>query len=218
MSYRFKRAYPQAKRLLNSGQGFAGGIKELLKQAEEDFVSPLWEELAAQDFQAEYERFAQWWPKPKSKEFPEDEYVVLFLGLEDVPYGFDLRGSSTWSRNPDDWGWCYTDEMLGMSYGSEIMRFALDRAEALDKEAERHWLEDDRAETNFEVVEMFFSLGLYGLLMRELIRQADRKLLLGGRSERWVVLGHPDAEYGIILGKATQTGWEPFWVDRSDSS
>lgn len=210
MSYLFKRAYPQAKLLLQSRRGFAGGVKELLKQAAEDFPSSLWEEVTAQDFEAESQRFAEWWPRKENESFPRDDIEVLFLGLEDVPYGCDLRGSSTWSRDPEDWDWWYNDELLGTSYRSEIMSFALDRAEALDKEAERQWFEDDRAETSFEVVEMFFSLGLYGLLMRELIRQADRKLLLGGRSDRWVVLGHPDAEYGIILGRATQTRWQTF--------
>lgn len=210
MSYLFKRAYPQAKLLLQSRVGFAGGIKKLLDQAREDFPSALWEELAGQDFQAEYERFAKWWPGRKSDCFPEDDIEVLFQGLEDVPYGFDLRGSSTWSRDSEDWKWWYDDELIASSYRSEVMTFALDRAESYDKEAERQWYEDDRAETAFEVVEMLFSLGLYGLLMREFIRRADRELLLGGRADRWFVLGHPDALHGIILGRATRNRWQTY--------
>jgi hypothetical protein len=41
---------------------------------------------------------------------------VLWFAPHDVPKDLDLRGSSKWSRDPDDWQWFYHDDYAGPSY------------------------------------------------------------------------------------------------------
>ncbi len=204
-------AYPAAKKLLQSRLGFQAGLAALLDACRIHYHSPFWDELAACDFDAELKRFGQWWPKPKSRISPAGDVDVLFIALGDYPRSFDLRGSTKWSRDPDDWQWWYHDDYSGPQFSSEIMGYALDRAEAHDKAAPPQPRRvKDASQRSQEVVEMFFSLGYFGLLVRELIRRTDSARILGQRASRWFVIGHPDAVYGIILGKLTRSRWQTF--------
>ena len=91
------------------------------------------------------------------------------------------------------------------------MDLAFERAEFHDDAKPSRKRRGGHAPINsLEVVEMFFSLGYFGLLARELIRRADNSLLLGNRSSRWFVIGHPDAVYGIVMGKVTKSRWQIF--------
>jgi len=167
--------------------------------------------LTACDYDAELNRLVAWWPTPKSREYPSSNVEVLFLALDDVPFGFDLRGSTKWSHDPDDWQWWYDDDYLGPHFVSQIMQLALERAEFYDDTKPQKQLRIKYAASNsWEVVEMFFSLGYFGLLVRELIRNTDNARILGQCSSRWFVIGHPDAVYGIIMGKLTRSRWQTF--------
>jgi hypothetical protein len=186
-------------------------MKRLLAQCRTDFASPLWDELAASDFEGELNRLCNWWPAPKVRDFPSDDVEVLFIALEDVPYSFELRGSKNWSRDPGNWNWWYDNDYFGPTFKSTIMRFALDRSEIHDRDVPLLKRNRKHAPANSdEVVEMYFSLGYYGLLVREFIRNVDKSRILGNRDGRWLVIGHPDAVYGIILGKLTRARWLPF--------
>jgi hypothetical protein len=209
--YLFKHAYPAAKELLQSRVGYLSGMKRLLVQCRADFSSPLWKELAACDFEGELNQLCTWWPASKGRDFPADDIEVLFIALEDVPYSFELRGSKNWSRDPANWNWWYDNDYFGPTFKSTIMGFALGRSEIHDRETPFLKRRRKHAPANSdEVVEMYFSLGYYGLLVRELIRNFDKARILGNRDDRWLVIGHPDAVYGIILGKLTRTRWLAF--------
>ncbi len=183
----------------------------LIERCRADYPSALWDELAACDYDAELSRLLAWWPKPNSRESPSDQVEVLFLALEDVPCSFDLRGSTTWSRDPNDWLWWRDDDYSGPQFESEVMRFAFERSEVHDEaESQRQPRTSDQASNSWEVLEMFFSLGYFGLLVRELIRNTDSSRILGKRASRWFVIGHPDAVYGIILGKLSRSRWQTF--------
>jgi hypothetical protein len=213
LTYLADIAYPAAKSLLQSRCSYKSGINRLLDECQTQFPSPLWDELAQRDYSREYQRFERWWPKRSARGYPPESIEVLFIALEDFPLGCTLRGSSKWSRDPEDWQWWFDDDYFGPYYRSEIMAVALGRAEHHDQLASSRKTGRRRkggASCSEEVVEMFFSLGLFGLLTRNLIRSVPAADLLGRRANRWFVLGHPDALYGIILGKQTRTRWESF--------
>jgi hypothetical protein len=167
--------------------------------------------LAACDYDAELNRLNDWWPTPPHRLAPSEAVEVLFIALEDVPYSFDLRGSASWSRDPDDWEWWFHDDYSGPQFASQIMKFAFERSEVHDEvQPRQNRRGKDAASNSEEVVEMFFSLGYFGLLVRELIRNKETTQMLGNRPSRWFVIGHPDAVYGIILGKLSRSRWQTF--------
>lgn len=207
--YHDKFAYPVAKELLQSRHG-RRTIDELLETCSQHYPSPLWEELQKCDYHGESKAFQHWWSKEVRKNFPRTDVEVLFIALEDVPYSCTLRGSTKWSRDPNDWEWWYDDNYNGPQFRSTIMAYALERAEIHDTDATirvRKRIKPDAAGSAYEVIEMFYSLVLYGWLMRDLVRTLDVSKLLGKRPSRWVVIGHPDAVYGIILGRQTRSRW-----------
>ena len=68
----------------------------------------------------------------------------------------------------------------------------------------------DAAGSVHEVVEMLFSLVFFGLAIRDVVQFADPLTVLGSRQSRWIVIGHPDSEYGVFLGEMTKVGWRSF--------
>ena len=134
MDYLGEYAYPSAKALLQSRYGFRRGIATLLDQCRDHYPSELWDVLASYDYESEYKRFEKAWPGPRSRSRAREDVEVFFLALEDVPYGFDLRGSTRWSADPDDWEWWYDDDYFGPYIGSKLMKFAFEQAEAHDSE------------------------------------------------------------------------------------
>jgi hypothetical protein len=94
---------------------------------------------------------------------------------------------------------------------SQIMDFAFRQSELCDLDHPlKKPLGKDRAGSAYEVVEMYFSLGYYGLLLCETLRKFDPAQFLGTRAERWFTIGHPDSEYGIIMGQLTRSQWIPY--------
>lgn len=209
--YLFTSAYPAAKELLQSRFGYRSGITRLIDQCRSDYPSPFWDELAECDYDAELNRLVGWWPAPQNPDHPSDAVEVLFIALEDLPYSFKLRGSTTWSRDPEDWQWWYNDDYSGPQFKSQIMDFAFEQSEIHDQAKPAKNRRRKNAATNsYEVVEMFFSLGYFGFLVRELIRSTGTAKILGNRLSRWFVIGHPDAVYGIIMGRLTRSRWQTY--------
>jgi hypothetical protein len=209
--YLFEHAYPAAKTLIQLPVDYRTGMKALLDQCRADYASPLWDELAACDYEAELNRITDWWPTPRHRESPADDIEVLFIALEDVPYSFDLRGNANWSRDSENWEWWYDHSYSGPRFKSKIMEYAFERSEIHDRANPPKGRFGEHAPDNsYEVVEMFFSLAYFGLLVQEFVRNSDRSRILGNRFDRWFVVGHPDAVYGIIMGKLTRSQWHPF--------
>src|SRR5207244_3605392 len=98
-------------------------------------------------------------------------------------FSFSLRGSTKWSRDPENWKWWYDDDYSGPQFKSKIMAYAFERAEIHDEAESTRKRRAKHAPDNSEnVTEMFFSLGYFGLLVREVIRRSDNSQLLGNRS------------------------------------
>ena len=157
-------AYPAAKQLIQSRLGYRSGIRALIDQCRTDCPSKLWDELAGCDYDAELERLIDWWPMPRQRGSPTDDVEVLLIALEDLPYRFSLRGNAKWSRDPEDWQWWYEDDYAGPQFSSQVMSLALERAEVHDQaQPRKRRRRKDAAGDAYEVVEMFVSLGYFGL-------------------------------------------------------
>ena len=46
---------------------------------------------------------------------------VLWFAMWDVTEWFTLRGSSSWSRDPEDWDWWYRDDYDGGEASSPVL-------------------------------------------------------------------------------------------------
>lgn len=205
MGYRRGVLYPAVKEVLQSRLGFGGGVTKALDLCRTHCPHPSWDEVAALDFDAERERMLRFW-RDVSRRPPPEPVDVLWIAPHDLPTSFNLRGSSRWSRDPDDWKWFYEDDYQGPTYESRVLRRAAEMTESEEPVPKGNRPASD-PET---VVSLFFSLVLYGLGTKEAARAADGSGLLGGRTDRWFVVGHPDAVYGVILGRLSPRGWHGF--------
>jgi hypothetical protein len=204
----YQKAHRAAKKLLQSSGTLRFRIERALSACQSQYASPLWAELLDCDYAGEMRRYRKWWSKEVRANFPGTDVEVLFIALQDLPVGFTLRGSTEWSRDPNDWAWWYHDNYRGPGFESSIMsiEMAFARAEIHDQRSVQCDI-PDKAKNSWEVLEQYFSLVLYGSLTLELIRTCPRQWFMGQRRIRWFVIGHPDALYGIILGKLTPSRW-----------
>jgi hypothetical protein len=137
--------------------------------------------------------------------FP-DEVEVLWFAFWDVTDGFDLRGSTKWSRDPENWEWWYHDDFRGDSYQSPALIEMHDFARAVEDPARQ-----PKAKGGvWDLTEYLLTIGYVSLAAAQVFRDTSRRQLLGGRKERWVVTGFPDAVYGLIVGRLTADGFQPF--------
>jgi hypothetical protein len=204
--YEAKYVYPALKAILQSRLRFQGGINLLIDTCREHCPDPVWDKISRYDYGGEVDRFTRWYSNKVAPQLPPGEIEVLWVAPDDLPISFTLRGSSDWSRDPEDWRWFYNDDYDGPRYESKLVSDAywLTDYEGLPPERE------SAAESPQQVVDFVYSLGIYGLCLRELIRTVDPPAFLGNRSSRWFVVGHPDSVYGVILGKLTRSRWHTF--------
>ena len=204
--YEANYVYPALKAILQSRMRFDSGIDRLLTTCREHCPDPVWDSIAQYDYTGEANTFTSWYADNLAFNAPPDDVEVLWFAPQDIPKDLDLRGSSKWSRDPDDWQWFYRDDYAGPSYESRVVTDA-------------YWLSDyeglvpkrsSPANHPQEVVELLYSLGVYGLCAGELVRSVEASAILGNRSSRWIVVGHPDSVYGVILGKLTRSRWHTF--------
>lgn len=205
--YEATHVYPALKAILQSRLRFEKGIDLLLQTCREHCPDPFWDTIAEYDYAAELERFIRWFTVDVTHKAPPDNIEVLWFAPHDVETDLDLRGSSQWSRDPEDWQWFYHDDYECLApFHSELVSAA-------------YWLTDyegippkrnSPAEHPARAVQLFYSLGIYGLCARELVRRVAASAILGKRTSRWLVVGHPDSLHGVILGKLTRHRWQTF--------
>jgi len=209
--YLMKHAYPQAKEILSRQTEFKKGTAALLSQCEADYPHSIWRDVRRLALEGERDRMKRWWTRRFARRPAPKEIEVLWVALWDVPEGFHLRGTSAWSRDPEDWSWTFSDDYSGPEFESPLMQRAFKLTESVSMGAASRGR--NAAGSVYEVVEMFFSLVFFGLAIRDVVQGADPRTVLGSRQSRWIVIGHPDSEYGVLIGEMTKDGWRPF-VDR----
>lgn len=191
------------KRILSGSFDLPDGMEALLGYCRRRYRHAAWDEMAALDYAADARAMGNWFrgqlPIP-------DAVQVLWFALWDVVEGFDLRGSTSWSGDPDDWEWWYHDDFDAGGRASAVLASML----AVAARAEDPNEGPDVPGGVYELTEMVLSLGYVSLAALQIMQAVDPAELLGGRQELWAVSGHPDAEDGIILGRITQAGVERY--------
>jgi hypothetical protein len=177
-------------------------MQALFDHCKEKRPHPVWDELAALDYEAGAEYLKAW----VLEQVPiSDDIEVLWFAMWDVSEGLDLRGSSSWSRDPDDWEWWYHDDFDAGACAPPVLA-------AMNELARQA---DDRAPVNdemgiYRLTDTLLTLGFVSLAAVKILRALGGPSALGREAELWAVSGHPDAVYGIILGRLTDTGFQTF--------
>lgn len=191
-------AHGALKRVLDGGHEFAAGMSALLGYCDQRRPHPVWSAVASLDYDGDVPRMEAWLRR-KLPIRPDVE--VLWLALWEVLEGFDLRGSSSWSRDPEDWQWWFTDDYSAGSYRSGVLQDMYQAAAGADDPL-------GTRPSLVELVDWVAGAGYVALAAILCIEQIDPRVLLGERDCLWLVLGHPDALYGVILGCVTPAGFE----------
>jgi hypothetical protein len=197
-----KKGENVVKETIATSSGVREGVDRLLTYFNKRRPNPVWKRMAALDFEGDAEDIRKWF----ATQLPiPDRVEVLWFAFLDETEAFKLRGSTKWSCDPDDWEWWYQAEFRGKTYRSPV----LVQMHALAREVENPEKVVPKGGV-WELMEYLFTIGYVGLAANQAFRETNRRKLLGGRAERWVVTGFPDALYGIILGRLTQAAFEPF--------
>ena len=193
--------YRAIKEVVAQGPAVAEGMRRLVDHCEERYPHQIWKEMRELPYPGGADAIEAWFaarlPIPA-------QVAVLWFALWDVTTGFDLRGSSSWSRDPGDWEWWYHDDFDAGAYESrpledmhELARRVEDPNEGPDVEGGVRELMDD-----------VLTLGFVSLAAQQAIRALDPADVLADRDELAVVSGFPDAGFGLILGRLTASGFE----------
>jgi hypothetical protein len=204
-------AYVSAKRILRENPPLDDGIGLILEEAHRLCPDPFWQECRQLDFYSDVERIQGWlrraFTHPRNR--PSSEVEILWLALLDVEEGFDLRGNSKWSKDSENWDWCAKDNYF-FNEDDPPPR----QGGCLSTVMERWtWGLMDYAETKpnlHHVGSWFATLAYAAVVGTHVFSTEPAEVVLGDRNERWFAVGHPDSEYGIILGRRTKTKWVPF--------
>lgn len=194
-------AYPLAKKILYRHPEVHDGIAEILRICSRRFPDPIWRKYEKLDYDKDIKAITGWFRDNLAsigKKGFSKKIEIMWLGLLDVEEGFRLRGSPTWSKDPENWEWYYHDRNLDDgAYRSPIMReWTVELSDYADqKPGLRH------------IAAFFATLTYAGLVGENVFKNLPGKILLGDRKERWLAVGHPDSVYGVILGKRTMDGW-----------
>src|SRR5688572_16563745 len=119
--YERDHVYPALKSILQSRAQFRGGVQRLLETCRAHCPDPVWDTIAEFDYDAECKRLIRWYSRSVGRKPPPDNIEVIWIAPHDVPTGFNLRGSSKWSRDPKDWQWCCHDDYGGPAYESKLV-------------------------------------------------------------------------------------------------
>jgi hypothetical protein len=215
MSNTVDKFHDWAKKILYRNLSVEEGFDAILKECHRRHKEAYWDQCRKLPLQEDVEHIRAYLRKALThSDRPSKDVCVLWLGLHDCADRFNLRGSSEWSNDPDDWEWCGSDDyefdenddggcMAGC--GSQILEAWSD--EFYDYIQGRYKKVPDGL---YKLASSFASLTYAGLVAQNVFKTEPAELVLGGRKERWFAVGHPDSEYGIILGCRTAKGWVPF--------
>jgi hypothetical protein len=178
------------------------GVDRLLDYFQKRHPNAVWQKMANLDYEADVKDIQEWFAAQLP--FP-DSVEVLWLAFWDETVGFDLRGATRWSQDPENWDWWFHDDFHGKSYESPILA----GMHTLARKVENPEYPTPKGGV-WDLTEFLFTIGYVGLVAAQVFRSIDQQKLLGGRAERWVVTGFPDAVYGIIVGRITAGGFVPF--------
>lgn len=169
--YELDYVYPALKSILQTRALFRGGVQRLLETCRAHCRDAVWDKIAV-DYDEECKRLIRWYSRSVGRMPPPDDIEVIWIAPHDVPTNFNLRGSSQWSRDPDDWQWFYHDDYCGPAYESELVATA---NELTDDEFAVPKKRRTPANDPHAVVEFLYSLAVYGLCFRELVRSVDQR-------------------------------------------
>lgn len=197
-----KKGEQVVKNIIATSCGVREGVDRLLQYFQQRHANRVWKRMSDLNYEADVKSMRKWF----SAQLPfPDAVEVLWFAFWDVTEGFDLRGATKWSKHPEQWDWWYEDDFRGDSYESPVLA----RMHELAREVEDPEFAAPKGGV-WDLTEYLLTIGYVGLAAAELFRITDRRQLLGGRDERWVVTGFPDAVYGVIIGRVTRNGFEPF--------
>ena len=205
--YPLTHGFPEAVDIIRTKPTLDEGIPALLARCAEHFPSPGWDMLTERQIREEATEVAECFVHDvETYPIPADIDVLVIAPWE-VPQGFDLLGSSTWSTEASDWEWMgrETWDYSGSDYVSTVVTRALELGEQLGfDDPETH-----TAESFYDVASYLLAVGLFGIYTIGGLQTAGPDIILGAsRKELWLVFGYPDLLHGYILGKYTREGWE----------
>ncbi len=191
------------KRTLDRDCSMSDGMAALITACQQHCPDPAWDRFRELGYRAAADDLRQWLleraPIP-------DRVEVIWFAMWDVTTGFDLRGSTSWSRDPEDWEWWYHDDFDAGGYEPPVLL----QMHNLAREADDPDAEDPPDEGVFELNDVCLSLGFVSLAAVEALKRLGATSQLGRSDELWAVSGHPDALDGIILGRLTDAGFQAF--------
>ena len=195
--------YGAVKEILTKHSDLGDGVEALLRYCKQRCPHPAWDEMAGLPYAADADAMRAWLvgrlPIP-------DAVEVVWFAPWDVVTGLDLRGSTSWSRDPEDWEWWYRDDFDAGGYESPVLAGMLDVA----RRAENPEDGPDIVGGVSELTDWVLAAGYVSLAAIWAMRTIEAAPVLGGRRELWAVSGFPDAVYGIILGRLTSSGFDAF--------
>ena len=190
------------KRALDRHSSVSEGMEALITECQQHHPDPAWESFREFDYNAAVEDLRKWLLE---RTIP-DQVEVIWFAMWDVTTGFDLRGSTSWSRDPENWEWWYDDDFDAGWYQPPVLVQMHDLAREVDDPD----ADDPPEDGVYELTDICLSLGFVSLAAIDALRRLEALSSLGRRNDLWAVSGHPDAEHGIILGQLTDAGFQSF--------
>lgn len=191
--------------IVSRHEAMADRFAELLAYCSQRCPHPIWQQLSQLDYAEDVAAMQRW----LERQLPiPDAVQVIWFAMWDETTAFDLRGSTSWSADPEDWGWWYEDDFSGGTYHSPVLQQMHALAGAVEDPEQP--TSDDGV---WELTDLCLTLGYVSLAAAEILDRISSDALLGARDELWAVSGHPDMVYGIILGRVMPTGFAPFHRD-----
>lgn len=221
--YDFDDGYRDARRILRATAGLSpderllAGWNAILTRCRK--ISPaspeFWDRMAALDPRQEAARHLAWFEHALDRAALQPEEGALWFGLFDVPSGWTLRAASRWSARTFDW--FYDDrvvEWIEPASGKRLRRTAAFGSPILETGvfgaplvAGARKLPTVLANLP-DAMERLFSLAWAGLMAADVGRRVStERMLRGGREDRALLVGHPDAGKAILVGTWTRAGW-----------
>ena len=109
--------YEELKQIVARGSDVSDGMAALLASCRERYPDPTWDLIGGLDYRGAAEDLRAW----LLEQTIPDPVEVIWFAMWDVTTGFDLRGSTSWSRDPENWDWWFHDDFAAGSYQPPIL-------------------------------------------------------------------------------------------------